>query len=155
MILISHRGNLNGKIPEKENHPDYIDAAIKAGYDVEIDLWEVDGELFLGHDEPQYYVPMTWLVKRKDKLWIHCKDYRSLETCIENDLHCFFHNMDDYTMTSRGFVWGYPGTPKVSDCSILVLPEKNQGTKYIKDLGYFGICSDYIKEIKDNYVETN
>jgi hypothetical protein len=35
------------------------------------------------------------------------------------------------------------------------LPEKNQGTKYIKDLGYFGICSDYIEEIKDNHVKTN
>jgi hypothetical protein len=63
--------------------------------------------------------------------------------------------MDDYTMTSLGFVWGYPGTPKISDCSILVLPEKNQDTKYIKDLGYFGICSDYIEEIKDNHAKTN
>ena len=44
MILISHRGNIDGRIPEKENHPNYIDAAIKAGYDVEVDLWEIDGE---------------------------------------------------------------------------------------------------------------
>ena len=52
MILISHRGNLNGKMPQNENHPDYIDEAIHAGYDVEVDVWMIDNELFLGHDEP-------------------------------------------------------------------------------------------------------
>ena len=42
MILISHRGNINGKNPEKENHPDYIWVAIQAGYEVEIDVWFKD-----------------------------------------------------------------------------------------------------------------
>ena len=37
MILISHRGNIDGKIVERENHPEYIDEAIALGYDVEID----------------------------------------------------------------------------------------------------------------------
>ena len=46
MKLISHRGNLNGRIPERENHPDYIDEAIEAGYDVEIDIWLNDGVLY-------------------------------------------------------------------------------------------------------------
>ena len=155
MKYISHRGNLNGPVSRNENNPFYIDAAIFAGYEVEIDLRTNLGQLYLGHDDPDHFIDLEWLKERKDNLWIHCKDYKSLETCVENDLHCFFHNMDDYTMTSKGFVWGYPGTPKVSDCSILVLPEKNEGTKYIKDLGYFGICSDYIEEIRDNNVKTN
>ena len=60
MILISHRGNLNGKIPENENCPDYIDKAIHSGYDVEIDIWMIDNELFLGHDGPQYKVIYNW-----------------------------------------------------------------------------------------------
>ena len=34
MILISHRGNINGKNLNIENHPSYIDKAIEAGYDV-------------------------------------------------------------------------------------------------------------------------
>jgi hypothetical protein len=50
MILISHRGNINGKIVEKENHPDYIDEAINLDYDVEIDIWMIEGILMLGHD---------------------------------------------------------------------------------------------------------
>ena len=34
MILISHRGNLTGKNPERENHPDYIKEALDLGFDV-------------------------------------------------------------------------------------------------------------------------
>ena len=39
MILISHRGNLTGPNPKKENHPDYILNALREGYEVEIDVW--------------------------------------------------------------------------------------------------------------------
>ena len=44
MKLISHRGNLEGPNPERENHPDYIYGALQAGYDVEIDVWWVEGK---------------------------------------------------------------------------------------------------------------
>ena len=74
MILISHRGNINGRIPDLENSPDYIDAAIKLGYDVEVDLWWVVGRIYLGHDEPQYEVSDEWLGNRINKLWVHCKN---------------------------------------------------------------------------------
>jgi hypothetical protein len=50
MILISHRGNINGKQPSKENHPLYIFEAIKQGFQVEIDVWFIDGKFKLGHD---------------------------------------------------------------------------------------------------------
>jgi len=39
MILISHRGNINGRFESWENEPTYIDKAIAEGYDVEIDIW--------------------------------------------------------------------------------------------------------------------
>jgi hypothetical protein len=79
MILISHRGNLNGKIVERENHPDYIDEAIKAGFDVEIDVRLNGGVLYLGHDAIQYEVSLDWLKKRMGELWIHCKNIEALE----------------------------------------------------------------------------
>ena len=64
MRLISHRGNINGKQPDLENEPKYINDALKQGYDVEIDLWFVDGFFWLGHDEPQYEVAFKWLTRR-------------------------------------------------------------------------------------------
>ena len=74
MVLISHRGNINGKIEEYENYPPYIDSALKQGYDVEIDVWFVNDEWWLGHDEPQYKISTEWLEERQDKLWMHCKN---------------------------------------------------------------------------------
>ena len=38
MILISHRGNINGPNPEMENNPEYIQKALDLGYDVEVDV---------------------------------------------------------------------------------------------------------------------
>ena len=35
--IISHRGNIKGPQPDKENRPSYIDCAIGNGYQVEID----------------------------------------------------------------------------------------------------------------------
>ena len=74
MKIISHRGNVRGPIPDKENRPSYIDCAIGNGYDVEIDVRLIAGQLWLGHDEPQYKVEHSWLQPRKEYLWIHCKD---------------------------------------------------------------------------------
>ena len=71
MIVISHRGNIRGSISDKENRPSYIDCAIGNGYQVEIDVRTIDGELWLGHDEPQYKVDHTWLSVRKNYLWLH------------------------------------------------------------------------------------
>ncbi len=44
MKIISHRGNLEGRIETKENNPDYIKKALQF-FDVEIDLWLYDQKL--------------------------------------------------------------------------------------------------------------
>ena len=50
MILISHRGNINGIIKEVENHPSYIQSALDSKYHCEIDIWKTGDQLYLGHD---------------------------------------------------------------------------------------------------------
>ena len=77
--LISHRGNINGKNELLENNPDYIEAALSKGYDVEIDLWIDNDGFYLGHDEPTYPITLDWLVERSLKLWVHCKDLKTIE----------------------------------------------------------------------------
>ena len=151
MILISHRGNINGKDESRENSPDYIDEAIAEGYDVEVDVWMTeDGFLYLGHDEPQYRITQHWLDERIDKLWIHCKSFDAMRwfTLIDRFNH-FWHQEDDFTLTSRGVIWTYPGkelTPK----SICVLPEKYLEKWWRYDFKEcLGICSDYISKYKD------
>jgi hypothetical protein len=38
MILISHRGNISGRISDLENKPEYIESTLRLGFDVEVDL---------------------------------------------------------------------------------------------------------------------
>jgi len=147
MILISHRGNLDGEAPERENHPEYIDEAMELGYNVEIDLWFVEGKFMLGHDEPQYEVHTEWLYQRSDKLWIHCKNVKAFEFFNffhdKQDIHYFWHEQDTATLTSKGYIWAYPGKQPIKN-SIAVMPEiNNDSTTACK-----GICSDYIQKYK-------
>ena len=98
MILISHRGNINGRIEDAENRPDYIDDTIRLGYEVEVDVWVIEGTFHLGHDEPQYAVSLNWLYQRKDKLWIHCKNIEAVEwfNTLLGTYNYFWHQ-DGYT----------------------------------------------------------
>ena len=143
-ILISHRGNTNGKFESYENEPMYIDKAISDGFDVEIDVWMTDGQLFLGHDKPQYGVSQHWFSERLQHLWIHCKNIEALEWFnMLNSYHYFWHEEDTLTLTSKGVVWAYPGKQPIKG-SIAVMPEI-----YNDNLDEcIGICSDYIERYK-------
>ena len=46
---------------EKENKPSYIAQAISRGYDCEVDFWFVEGKFALGHDKPQYDIPIEFI----------------------------------------------------------------------------------------------
>lgn len=148
MQLISHRGNIFGPIPEKENHPNYIDCAINDGYHVEIDIRVINGEIWLGHDDPQYKISNEWLNDRRCNLWIHCKNIDSLyEFCTsKDDYNYFWHQNDDFTLTNKNYIWTYPGKSYTSK-SIIVMPELFTDiynlTNY-KTYSCYGICSDYI-----------
>jgi hypothetical protein len=148
MKLISHRGNINGIQKEYENRPSYIETAINLGYDVEVDVRIKDGKLFLGHDEPQYQLDIDWLEKHHRRLWLHCKDIEVMEKFNLLDpngsnLNYFWHENDTMTLTSRGYIWAYPGKQPIKG-SIAVLPELNDDNVD----SACGICSDYIEKYK-------
>ena len=61
------------------------------------------------------------------------------------DCHYFWHEEDDYTITSKGFIWTYPGKKLFSN-SICVLPENAN----YKNINCKGICSDFIDKYKND-----
>jgi hypothetical protein len=154
MKLIAHRGNIDGPNPLEENRPEYIEAAISDGYDVEIDIRydTFDKKLYLGHDKPQYVITWFWLGNYIDNLWIHCKNVEALCEFADgtSEFNYFWHQDDDFTLTSKNYIWTYPGksyTPK----SIIVMPELNIPVEAYADLKVFncyGICSDYVGKLK-------
>ena len=150
MIYISHRGNLEGVWAERENSPDYIDRAIKLGYDVEVDLRSKDGELWLGHDKPQHKVCISWLLGRKENLWIHVKDYGALVGIMRTQLRFFCHERDKYTLTSDGYVWSHDLTNKMNDRCIVPLLSLELVNSY-KQKDFYAVCSDYIYECERKF----
>ena len=141
MKLISHRGNINGKEPTKENAPYYINNALELGYDVEIDVYWHNGSFYLGHDIPTYKVDIKYL--QDYRLWCHAKNIEAIEEMKRYDIHYFWHQKDDMTITSKGFIWAYPGKQPIKE-SIAVLPEI-----YNDDISHcIGICSDIIGSYK-------
>jgi hypothetical protein len=110
MKLIAHRGLLKGPNKNLENQPHQIQTVLDRGYDSEIDLWVFDDRLYLGHDGPQFNITEQFL--KQPGLWIHCKNLSALAYC-QNDikLNYFWHENDAYTLTSKGFIWAYPGKP--------------------------------------------
>lgn len=144
MFFISHRGNLTGPNPMKENSVEYIDNALSKSFDVEIDLWFKNNNFFLGHDEPKYEIDLNFL--KKPGLWIHAKNLECFYQLSNFDLNFFWHEDDKITITSKGFFWNYPGT-LLSKKSICVLPEKSD----IKEVDCLGYCSDFIEDFHDRY----
>jgi hypothetical protein len=145
MILISHRGNINGPIPEMENKPEYIDEAIADGYDVEIDIWLISEVLFLGHDKPQYKIDINWINNRSYRLWVHCKNVEAISFLNKHnyDINYFWHENDTVTLTSKKHIWAYPDKQPIEN-SIAVMPEIYKENI----IQCSGICSDYIKHYK-------
>ena len=71
MILIAHRGNVDGPEPERENSYEHINNALNRGFDVEIDVWYHENNWYLGHDEPKYTFGWHWLKHRNYSGWVN------------------------------------------------------------------------------------
>ncbi len=137
MTYISHRGNLNGPDINLENSPSQIKTALSRGLDCEIDVWFINNHFLLGHDEPSYAVKEVFLENKK--LWCHAKNLAALEKMLANKLiHCFWHDQDRHTLTSRGYIWTVTGRPTEKKSVIVKLePPVPSGLKS------YGICTDY------------
>lgn len=143
MILISHRGNIDGVLKDEENNPRYLNHAMNLGYDVEVDVRYENGEFYLGHDFAQYKVEKKFLLN--SKVWCHAKTGESLMALKKINSHYFWHQQDDYTITSKGYFWTYPNK-KLLPQSICVLPENGN----YKEFNCLGICSDFIKRFSND-----
>lgn len=154
MIIISHRGNIRGPVPDQENRPSYIDCAIGNGFQVEIDVRSINGELWLGHDDPQYKVDHNWLDKRRHYLWIHCKNLEAAKECWA--YHSFCHSDDPFVYTSTGKIWLHNDNHGISyfDDSVVIprISKKDLETfKGDSSLGTpFAICTDYPVLVGEN-----
>mgnify|MGYP003634570285 CR=1 FL=1 len=107
MIKVAHRGNIHGRQEHLENQPYYVLSAIADEYYCEVDVWKTPLGFFLGHDKPQYPVTIKFL--KNEKLICHAKNINALHSMLkDSEIHCFWHEKDYCTITSKGWVWKYP-----------------------------------------------
>ena len=155
MIFIAHRGLTNGPDPIKENNINTIEIAIKKGFDVEIDIWVFDNKVYLGHDKENLLkIDLKYIEENKEVFWIHSKNFQALDFFSKLDskeeLNYFWHQEDNYTLTSKNIPWIYPGCEPISE-GILVMPEEVMDISKIYNLKIKGVCSDYIEAIKEKF----
>jgi hypothetical protein len=145
MKIISHRGNLKGPIPEKENRPSYIDCALKLGFEVEVDVSFNNDSFWLGHDTPDYKISNKWIEERKDKLWFHCKNIESAHQLKKLPFltNYFCHSHDPYIITSTGHLWVHDLTIELNYNCIIPLLNKREIEKNTINHVY-AICTDYV-----------
>jgi len=159
---IAHRGNLYGPNPELENTIPHIDSAMGQGFHVEVDVWNINGTMVLGHDQPSdsdilsNYVTDNFFVNRSNRLLIHCKNAEALCHMMALDgtygpaFEYFFHDSDAYTLTSQNSIVAYPNKPcplhvDVTPTTIAMMPERhNTDTTDFKK-----ICTDYPVRYRD------
>lgn len=155
MKIISHRGNIKGPIPSKENRPSYIDCALQLGLDVEVDVRCIDGKFLLGHDTPDFVINEAWILQRKDALWFHCKnlDAALILKDIDIQIKYFCHTSDPYVLTNTNHLWVHDLTNNLTcECIVPLLSE--QDIHNFKKQDVYGICTDYMTLCKGVFLST-
>lgn len=146
MLWIAHRGNTAGPKEELENRPEYLEAALSAGYDVETDVWLRNNAFYLGHDAPSHKIDRQFL--RNKRIWTHCKNVAAfLELSKCPDINCFMQDRDEMALTTRGYLWANTYCTTLDDRTIIVDLNGDRAIKgTIPPEGPmpYGICSDHI-----------
>jgi hypothetical protein len=154
MIIISHRGNLDGPSPA-ENSPEQISLAIKRGFFVEVDAWRIGKECYTGHDAPTY--PLVNVGKRI--VW-HAKNLEAAMMFEPFKQKWFSHNVDAFAVVNnwntkkKKVLWGFPDSFNASVCgivnAIVIIPGDNfEDYKSEIMCGlWFGVCTDYPVSLK-------
>ncbi|RLI47014.1 hypothetical protein DRO61_08515 [Candidatus Bathyarchaeota archaeon] len=153
--LIAHRGITDGNYSGKENLIHTIMESLSKGYEVEVDVRIYKGELYLGHDERQEKVSDLWSSMTRNgmwlesNLWYHCKDSGSMDYFNKSSIsNYFFHDTDDFTLTSKGFIW----TANLVGCypnNTIVVAKNKEHTLSQSETNCYGICSPFIGVLSD------
>lgn len=144
---ILHRGLSCGPDKTLENKEDNLWKQLHNGWDIECDIWFINEEWWLGHDEPSMKLHNVALLSHPHA-WIHCKHLPALVECMRRvsegcRINCFFHDSDVATLTSQGYIWTYPGNIIYDSHAICVMPERH-GYRLYNILQSGGVCSDYL-----------
>ena len=153
MIYIAYRGLFHGEDPQIENTPNQVSTALLYGYNAMVDAWRVDGQLYLGTDQPLYEVSEKYLQNKR--LWISCRNQEMYNwitvqkpKLYPNYFQLPYGPIPSYVTTNNGYYWTYQDKP-INNQSIMVVPESyDRGLLSTIHLRCYGICSIFTQFIR-------
>ena len=153
MQYISYQGIFNGTNFEDAATPTQITKSMNAGFSTMVNVWRIDGVLFLGVTQPitevteQYLQgPRFWLNAMNDGMqsWIVTQS----STLYPN--YFWFPTATESTpVTASNGKIITPGTVPVNNSSVIFLPEIQDRAMFSTvHLRCFGVCSNYLSFTK-------
>ena len=148
-LLISHRGNINGIVPEKENTVEHIEEALEKGFHVVVDVFLIgEKHLALGSETPQYPITIDFLTNKK--IICRAKSIEALDFLVTNQAHAFYQEAENCSLTSGGLIWVSQGKNITQRC-VFAMPEWIMpDITTLKNIDCAGICSNFIEKIKNS-----
>ena len=154
MIYISYQGIYDGTNYEYANTPNQIGKAFGFGASVMVDVWRVDGKLYLGTDQPLIEVTEKYL--QGNRWYINARN-NDLITWLGTQPAKLYPNWFYFTtptpppayVTASNGKLITPGTVPINNNSIIFLPElEDKGLFSTVNLKCFGVCSTYLNLIR-------
>jgi hypothetical protein len=137
-IIISHLGNIDGRNPDKENNPVYVEKALKAGWHVCVNVFFVNGGFILPHAGGNSPMPPSFF--SKPRVWARAFNTDTADALCNINAHSIMFTGEFPALTSAQFIWT-PPPHTLTARAIAYLPE-------IEDNGWLdlaepaGLCSN-------------
>lgn len=136
-IVIANLGNIRGRDEVNENKLSYIQAALKSGWHVCVDVVFHCGSFILPFNGGFNPVPGAFLSKQR--VWCRAHDANTLDALCNINAHALF-NSDAPGLTSAQFIWT-PAPFVLSPRSIAVFPEQ-AASSWLENAEPSGFCSN-------------
>ena len=146
-IIIANRGNIAGRNPDQENHPAYVQAALKAGWHVCVDVFFQHGSFFLPHApiNGRAYSAIPPAFFSSQRVWARALEPATLDALCGINGHCFMA-ADTPALTSAQFIWTpYPHSltdRAIADLTLAGSPAPELITAWLDNDEPAGLCSD-------------
>lgn len=144
MIVFAHRANLHGP-GSGENSREAIDGCLQLGLSVEIDVWDVSGECWIGHDEPVWR--HAWQSLVHPGIMCHAKNTSAAAMMLHHGVAFFCIDRDPFVLCSTGHLWMNYDTELTSKsiaCSPEVIGLDADLRDYLQTIvGCYGVYTDF------------
>lgn len=144
MRIYAHRANLNGP-GSGDNRPESIRACLERGLGVEVDVVGVNGELWLGHDRPEWKAEVELLTN--SGVMCHAKNVAAAVILRALPVGFFCLDKDEFCLCSNGLIWANYGCAPTA-VSIMCSPELVGSPEtierfYSRVASAHGVCTDH------------